>query len=89
VEASTCRGDGSGEVDDEGCYDKSLADVFTASHGVVGGLGTHQKNGQHGCEQVSILVPECVCSEDEETWMNRIRNTHFYGATTCTFRAND
>jgi hypothetical protein len=46
---------------------------------VVSGLGTHEKNGQHGCEQVSILVPECVYSEDEETWMNRIRNTFLRG----------
>jgi hypothetical protein len=67
VEASTCRGDGSGEVDDEGCYEKSLADGLTASHGVVSAFGTHEKDGKYGCEQNSILVPECICSENEET----------------------
>jgi hypothetical protein len=42
--------DGSGEVDDEGCYENSLVDVFTTSFGVVSEFGTHDKGGQRGCE---------------------------------------
>jgi len=45
VKVSTCRGDGSGEVDDEGYYEKSLVDVLAASRGVVSVLGTHEKDG--------------------------------------------
>jgi len=45
VGISTCRGNGSGEVDDEGCYKKSLVDLLTASLGVVSALGTHEKDG--------------------------------------------
>jgi hypothetical protein len=45
VKVSTCRGDGSGEVDDEGYYEKSLVDILTASLGVVSALGTHEKDG--------------------------------------------
>jgi hypothetical protein len=42
-------GDGSGEVNAEGCHEKS------------------EKDGQHGYEQDSILVPERVCSQNEKT----------------------
>jgi hypothetical protein len=33
---------------------------------MVNRSGTHEKDGQHGYEQDSILVPERICSEDEE-----------------------
>jgi hypothetical protein len=38
-------------------------------------FGTHEKGGQHGYEHDSIVVPDCICSEDEKAWMNLIRNT--------------
>jgi hypothetical protein len=89
VRACTFCGDGSGEVNAEGCHEKSLADASITSFGVMGGLGTHEKDGQHGYEQDSILVPERVCSQNEKTWINQIRNTRLYGVTRCTFGEND
>lgn len=37
--------------------------------------GTHKKGGQHGCEYNSIIVPERICSEQKQDWMDRIRST--------------
>jgi hypothetical protein len=85
---STCCGDGSGEGNAEGYYKQSLARASTTSFSVVSELETHEKGRQHSCKQDSILVPEYIYSEDEKTWMNQIRNAHFYGRTKCTLGEN-
>jgi hypothetical protein len=41
---------------------------------MVSGLETHEKGGQHDCEHNPIAVPERICSEDEKTCVNQIRN---------------
>jgi hypothetical protein len=71
VRASTWCRVGSNKGNADGCYENNLAHASTTSFGMVSLFATHEKGGQHGYEQDSIVVPECICSEDEKTWMNQ------------------
>jgi hypothetical protein len=67
IRASTFCGNGSGEVNDEGCCKKSLADAFIASLGVVSDWGTHKKTDSMAASKFLFLF--------QSTYVLRMKKT--------------
>lgn len=72
-----CIGSG-GKENTDGCYNDSLTDTSTKSLGRLW-VRTHKKAGHHSGEHEFVVVPECICPDNEKTWMIWMRNTHIVG----------